>query len=516
MNKAFEAVMQISKDTVKLRLDVDYAYPSRQKSFFCTILGIRGGKSYLENSKIIARMINESNKKVKAYWFFTPTTIPDKELLELLNEEKHEVALHVITKPWQELKHLERVTDRRINYYTVHGTQRLFARWMWGRRLTEARIEVPADFPLTSFYLFPTESIDVSGYKLPSEQVLQKAEEFIARGYILHSHPEWLFRRGTINKRGPFYSVLKKILDVDEDLDELVIRKKVFFKKGRKIDVEEYKQDFIPQTAFLAKLAERGTDIFTFIERTWVSSIPKPEASWIKTEDNIALQRITTFADWLALVGKKTRNIIRKAEKSGVRTEIVLPTQKLAEDILRIYNETPVRQGRAFPHFGITLEQVKRIVLSAGEDSFIGAFIDDEFVGFVQLGYGDKTGIIQQILSLQQQSDKAVNNALIAKVVQVCIFRNVEWLMYGRMGNHPSLDRFKENNGFTKFTFPRFYIALSKRGRFAIALGIHRDLKDSLPTAVKSPLFPIFSWISRNKQRLKLWLRSRANVGFRT
>jgi hypothetical protein len=45
---------------------------------------------------------------------------------------------------------------------------------------------------------------------------------------------------------------------------------------------------------------------------------------------------------------------------------------------------------------------------------------------------------------------------------------------------------------------------LSGKGRLAIKLGLHRDFKDSLPIALKSPLFPIFNWVSRNKMRLRL------------
>ncbi len=70
---------------IKIRLDVDYPYPSRLKSFVYVGLNRKKpGKDYLKNSKIIAMMINESKKDVKAYWFFTPYTIPDKELLEML------------------------------------------------------------------------------------------------------------------------------------------------------------------------------------------------------------------------------------------------------------------------------------------------------------------------------------------------------------------------------------------------------------------------------------------------
>ena len=72
---------------IKLRIDVDYPYPSRLKSFLYTALNIRTSKDYLKNAKIIARMINESPKEVKAYWFFTPKTVPDRELLDMLDKK---------------------------------------------------------------------------------------------------------------------------------------------------------------------------------------------------------------------------------------------------------------------------------------------------------------------------------------------------------------------------------------------------------------------------------------------
>jgi hypothetical protein len=91
---------------IKLRIDVDYPYPSRTKSFLCVALGIKSkrGKGYLKNARIIAKMINDSQMEVKAYWFFTPYTIPDERLLDLLNPQKHEVALHVANDATKELK----------------------------------------------------------------------------------------------------------------------------------------------------------------------------------------------------------------------------------------------------------------------------------------------------------------------------------------------------------------------------------------------------------------------------
>src|SRR3972149_10964938 len=131
---------------IQLTIDVDYPYPSRSKSFLYTILKLKLGKDYLKNLKIIARMINESPREIKAFWFFTPTTTPDEKLLQLLNREKHEVALHVANNPNAELELLEKATRRKLNYYNIHGTERLLARLMWGRRLGEAKVQVPKDF----------------------------------------------------------------------------------------------------------------------------------------------------------------------------------------------------------------------------------------------------------------------------------------------------------------------------------------------------------------------------------
>jgi len=133
---------------IRIRFDVDYAYPSRLKSFVYTALSIRTPSSdYLKNSKIIAKMINESAKEVKGYWFFTPYTIPDTELLNLLDPAKHEIALHVATHPHAELKKLEESTGRPVKYYTVHGTARLLARVIWKRKIWQSKAPIPPTYP---------------------------------------------------------------------------------------------------------------------------------------------------------------------------------------------------------------------------------------------------------------------------------------------------------------------------------------------------------------------------------
>jgi hypothetical protein len=487
---------------IKIRLDVDYPYPSRFQSFLFTALNTHTNKNYLKNSKIIAKMINESPEEVMAYWFFTPQTTPDSKLLALLHPDRHEVALHVATKPYPEWENLEKATGRKVKYYTVHGTARLVARLMWRRKLWEARAPIPAGFPLKSFYDFPTLGLDRLCYERATGQAVKTAEESIAKGEVLHVHPEWLFQRGTLNHRGPYYQTLKTLLDVDGELEGLVVTSRASVKIANYLEHYEYMQDFSPTDRFFEKLAERGVDVFTFVERNWCCPISNPSSEWLKTKDNIALLKITQYNEWLAAIGKKTRNMIRKAEKSGIKTAVVAPSEQLAEGMCRIYNETPVRQGRAFSHYGAALQEVKKLVFSS-KDTFIGAYFEGELVGFVQLAYGDRLAVVSQILSLQKFWDKAVNNALVAKAIEVCAASKVPWLMYGRMGNHPSLDNFKESNGFQKVLLTRYYVPLTRKGGTAAKLGLHREAKDALPQGLKGPLIPVFNWVSRTKTQVR-------------
>ena len=199
---------------IKLRIDVDYPYPSRIKSFLYIALRIKSRKSkdYLRNSRVIARMVNESHNQVKAYWFFTPYTIPDKRLLELMNPERHEVALHVATKPYEELKILENETNRTVNYYTIHGTKRLFARLLWGRKLSESQAKIPRDFPVKSFHVYQTYSLDAIRFDLGFEGAKKAADDWKDNDFVWSIHPEWLFQLAKRNRRGPYYDVLKYIL----------------------------------------------------------------------------------------------------------------------------------------------------------------------------------------------------------------------------------------------------------------------------------------------------------------
>jgi hypothetical protein len=206
-----------NQSTIKLRIDVDYPYPSsRKKSFLYVALGIktRKTKDFLKNARIIAEIINASPKKIMAYWFFTPYTIPDKKLLEILNSERHEVGLHIATNPFKEWKILERETGRPIHFYTFHGTSNLLAQLLWKRKPGQKQVVVPSDFPLKSFHDFRSTGLDRRIYEIGLKSVKRESENWIKEGTVISIHPEWLFKRAEKNRRGPFYEALKIILGV--------------------------------------------------------------------------------------------------------------------------------------------------------------------------------------------------------------------------------------------------------------------------------------------------------------
>ena len=293
-----------------------------------------------------------------------------------------------------------------------------------------------------------------------------------------------------------------------KETETLVIRKRLFFTLAS--DSREYLQSILPNEELMKELRRRHADIYAFLERKWCCPIADPSTTWARAEDNIAYLNLKSYDEWWKNIGKKTRNMIRKAEKVGIKTDEAVANDKLAEGIWKIFNETPIRQGRGFPHYGISLDDVKRNLESFPNSTYVGAYLQNELAGFIHLIHGDHLTIISQLLSLQRYWDKAVNNALMAKAMEFCANNHIEWVMYGRMGNHPTLDSFKESNGFRKLLLARYFLPLSTKGKLATKLKLNRELKNSLPPSMKKALFPLYNWVSRTRTRFKMLLRRKA------
>ena len=60
----------------------------------------------------------------------------------------------------------------------------------------------------------------------------------------------------------------------------------------------------------------------------------------------------------------------------------------LIRGIVEVNNDSPVRQGRRFPHYGKTFDQVKKDHSSFLDRSdFICAYLGNEFIGFLKIVY---------------------------------------------------------------------------------------------------------------------------------
>jgi hypothetical protein len=177
---------------------------------------------------------------------------------------------------------------------------------------------------------------------------------------------------------------------------------------------------------------------------------------------------------------------VRKCQKRGVTVRPVEFNDDLVRGIKGIYDETPLRQGRRFWHYGKDLATVKQQNASYLERSqFVGAFIGDELIGFLKIVYTGSAARIMQILSKNEHYDKHPMNALLACAMELCAQRRMQYLIYGQYvyGNkrNSSVTEFKRRNGFQQLLLPRYYMPLTVKGKVALATGLFRGLGEVLP-----------------------------------
>jgi hypothetical protein len=234
-------------------------------------------------------------------------------------------------------------------------------------------------------------------------------------------------------------------------------------------------------------------DLFTFLQRLPESA---PKYSYPMEWDNLAVLPVSTFDHWWNdQIRSFPRNRARQAEKKGVVLREVACDETLIQGICGIYNESPVRQGKRFPHYGMTPERARAYASTFPERSiYIGAFVGDTMIGFIKL-VTDETrthACLVHILSMIQHKDKAPTNALIAYAVKTCASRGISHLVYENFTygkkQGDSLNHFKEVNGFQRMDLPRYYIPLTPLGRIAFRFGLHRRFVDRLPESLAAKL----------------------------
>jgi hypothetical protein len=227
-------------------------------------------------------------------------------------------------------------------------------------------------------------------------------------------------------------------------------------------------------------------DIFTFWQRP-PDSLPRfgYKSEWVDT----AVLPVTSYENWWNhQIKARVRNLIRKSEKDGLRVVEAAYDDQFVLGMTKIFNESPVRQGRRFWHFGKDFQTVKsQFARFVHREQMLAAYRGDEMVGFMMLGNAGRFALTGQIISSLNSRDLYPNNALIAKAVEVCARRAIPNLCYLYWGDD-SLTEFKRRCGFERIRVPRYFVPLSLRGRLALAAGLHHGIASLLPAGLKARL----------------------------
>ena len=179
--------------------------------------------------------------------------------------------------------------------------------------------------------------------------------------------------------------------------------------------------------------------------------------------------------------------------------KIVRFDDDFVKGVHRIYNQTPVRDGRLFWHFGKDFETVKReLATYLDRSEFIGAYWNEELIGFLKMVYVDDIATVFHVISMSEHYDKRPTNALIAKAAEVCEQKGISHLIYTKFvyGNkrQSSLLEFKRRNGFEQVNFPRYYVPLTPRGEVFVRLRLYRGLTGLIPEPILQPLLSFRAW----------------------
>jgi len=243
----------------------------------------------------------------------------------------------------------------------------------------------------------------------------------------------------------------------------------------------------------LLKKSSLKADIFSFSQ-----ALPDitPKHKYSMVFDNHAVIPITTFEQWWNALSQDSRRNVRIAAKRGVTVRSVNYDDAFVAGIKGIYDETPVRQGRPFWHFNKPFESVKQENATyLGQSEFIGAYLGDELAGFIKMVYVGTYAHIMQILSKDKYFDLRVSNALIAKAVGICSERGKQSLLYCKYTYekkaNSSITEFKRRTGFVEVVYPRYFVPLTVKGKFAIKTGLHLGVKSMLPQKVVNVLLKL-------------------------
>jgi hypothetical protein len=289
----------------------------------------------------------------------------------------------------------------------------------------------------------------------------------------------------TSNMDGITYQETIRWKGVPVRIDAVRAENKPFIISGRFIKTaalkNEWQQDVEKPEEIIRELraSPAKIDLLRFWQR-----VPESEAKYGYYHEwrDVAAIAIESFDRWWEKqISGKTRNMVRKSHKMGVKIQEIELSDDLIRGIVAIFNQSPVRRGKPFWHYGRSFESVKEgLAADLGEAMFIGAYFENELIGFIKLLLADRYAMITLILDKTTHRDKAPMNGMIAKAVEICANRKIPYLTYTvwRRGDH---GEFQKRSGFEKIRVPEYFVPLTLRGAMALRLGLHKGLSGAIP-----------------------------------
>ncbi len=231
-------------------------------------------------------------------------------------------------------------------------------------------------------------------------------------------------------------------------------------------------------------------DLLTFWQR-----LPEVEPIYqyyLETEAISALPLKDFKHWWEKQIKTDTRKKAKRPEKRGVEIKVVELDDDFVRGVMAVFNETPIRRGRPFRHYGKDFDSLKELLSrDLSQSKFIGAYYERVLVGLVKLVYAEgrfaNPGLIVSKIAFRS---KYVNNALLAKAVEVCTQDEIPYMTYTHW-RRGSQAEFLARNGFEKTLMPRYWVPLTSKGATALRLGLHRNIRTYIPERLMSFLLDV-------------------------
>jgi hypothetical protein len=238
-----------------------------------------------------------------------------------------------------------------------------------------------------------------------------------------------------------------------------------------------------PELIAAVRSSHLRADLLTFSQTIEDTA---PRHAFPVSLESTAVAETVDFGAWWNALPQESRKHVRRSRKAGVVVRSAPFDEDLVAGIKRLYDETPMRQGRRFPHHGKDLATVRRENGSfLARAHFLGAYLGETLIGFVKIVRVGGTARIMQILSAQAHRDVFPSNALLAGAIELCPRLPARYLIYGQYvygQKHGSpMTEFKRRNGFRDVRVPRYHVALNWRGRLALQTGFHQRTGDRIP-----------------------------------